>query len=74
MERLATVDIPYPRGGPTRRRARIAAVLGDRQEAVALLRRAYREGARYGLSFLFDPEYDSLRDYEPFLEFMRPKG
>lgn len=46
---LAAMDRPYLFGSNTAWRARIAAVLEDRDQAVALLRQAYREGQSFGL-------------------------
>jgi hypothetical protein len=61
-------------GGPTWRRARIAAALGDRDGAVRLLRQVL------GVSFPYDHwvteqflEDEPLRDYPPFQELIRPK-
>ena len=41
---LAVRKEPYLNGGHTRARARLAAILGDRDRAVALLRQALDEG------------------------------
>jgi len=71
---LARLDIPYLRGDHTAWRARIAAVLGGRDEAVQLLRRALSEGVGYGLWIHTDMDLESLRGYAPFEEMVRPKG
>ena len=67
---------PYWAGGSTYRRARIAALLGERERAVELLREALAEGAWlfFGLKAHTDIDLQPLRDYPPFQEFMRPKG
>jgi tetratricopeptide (TPR) repeat protein len=57
-------------------RASIAAVLGERTRAIQLLREAYREGSWW---FLYGgwhalPEFESLWDFLPYQEFMRPRG
>jgi DNA-binding SARP family transcriptional activator len=54
-------------------RARIAAVAGEEARAVEFLRQAFRMGwAYWWQQSQFD--YQSLRGYPPFEEFMRPKG
>ena len=59
-------------------RARIAALLGNRVEAVSHLKRAFDEGLLYGPSkhlwrqYRFD--FEGLADYEPYRELLRPKG
>lgn len=55
-------------------RACIAALLGDRERAVELLREAYARGLRYGVEEHRDMDLEPLRDYLPFQELMRPKG
>jgi tetratricopeptide (TPR) repeat protein len=54
--------------------ARIAAVLGDRQRAVDLLREAYGLGRGYDMYQLLEMDFESLRNYEPYIELIRPKG
>ncbi len=73
-EYLAGIDRPYTFGGPTLRRARIAAVLGEQERAVNLLRDAFTRGTNYGIGLHRDPELASLRNYPPFQELLRPKG
>lgn len=68
-------------------RARIAALLGEPQQAVTLLRAALEQGLPVfgSMPFLWmsrtdlhwahrDIDFESLRDYPPFQELMRPKG
>jgi tRNA A-37 threonylcarbamoyl transferase component Bud32/tetratricopeptide (TPR) repeat protein/TolB-like protein len=62
------------RGRATYARARLAALLGDRERAVALLRQAFDEGLHARESPHIDPDFESLRDYPPYQELMRPKG
>lgn len=71
---LGQVSGKYLRGDPSYYRARIAAVLGDRHGAVSLLQRAFAEGYRYNLGMHRDLDFESLRDYPPFEELLRPKG
>jgi hypothetical protein len=58
-------------------RARIAALLGDRDEAMALLRQVMdgMTPTSDQASWLHrDIDFESLHDYPPFRELMRPKG
>jgi DNA-binding SARP family transcriptional activator/tetratricopeptide (TPR) repeat protein len=73
---LAARRGPFVRGLPTYWRACIAARLGDRARAVALLIRADAEGLNlfYVQSYHADPSLESLRSYPPFEQFLRPKG
>jgi tetratricopeptide (TPR) repeat protein len=73
-EELAASDFPYINGYETLWRGRIASVLGDREEAMALLLEAHAQGRYFGWAWHRDPALESLRDYPPFQEFMRPKG
>ena len=61
-------------GHHTLGQAAIAARLGEREQAVALLRRAVTEGVRFGTALHSDPDLAVLEDYAPFREFMRPDG
>jgi tetratricopeptide (TPR) repeat protein len=70
---LALVRQPYIRGRHTLWRAQIAALLGDRSGAVRLLRQADAEGAVVALDLHRERDFESLRDYPPFQEFVRPK-
>lgn len=56
------------------RQARIAAVLGDREEALSLLRAAVAAGWSFSVYVHADPDLEPLRGYAPFEEFMQPKG
>ena len=75
---LLTIDGPYLQGFNTYWRSRIAAVLGDRERAVSLLREALAAGQRqfgasqYWIHAVMD--FESLVDYAPFQELVRPKG
>jgi predicted Zn-dependent protease len=73
-EQLAAVEEPYEFAYPTMWRARIAALLGDEQQAMALLTQALGEGAFQGLGMRHDMDLESLHEYPPFQELMRPKG
>jgi hypothetical protein len=65
---------PYVRGRHTLWRARIAALLGEQERAVALLREAFAQGQGYGTWVHADPDLRSLWAYGPFQELLRPKG
>ncbi len=73
-ETLRLLDDPHLFGGQTYRRACIAAVFGDRDEALALLRRAIAEGVGYGSYLHTEIDLESLWGYPPFEELMKPQG
>ena len=73
-DELAALDQPFGRGENTLWSSRIAALLGDRQQAVELLRSAINEGTYFGIWLHRDADFESLRDYPPFQELLRPKG
>ena len=53
--------------------ARLSAALGDRDRAVALLHAACDHGCGYFEDIHSDLEFDALRSYPPFREFLRPR-
>jgi tetratricopeptide (TPR) repeat protein len=67
----------YLHGEPTFERARLAAILGERDRALELYRQAldqayaFNQGG-YGI-FHPDPDFESLRSYPLFQELTRPK-
>jgi tetratricopeptide (TPR) repeat protein len=66
----------YLKGAHTFNRARLAAILGDRDRAVELYRLALDQGYALDQGGYFghaDPAFESLRDYPPFQELTRPK-
>ena len=79
--RLAASRRPYAFGRAALWRARIAALLGDRPTAVALLERAVGEGESMalpdrgvrGANFHTDPDLAGLRGYAPFEALMTPQ-
>jgi predicted Zn-dependent protease len=75
-EELKRIDRPYTFGAQTYWRARIAALLGMKEEAVELLRQSFAQGHYYftGVAIIQEADLDPLRDYAPFRELMKPKG
>jgi serine/threonine protein kinase/TolB-like protein len=82
-EELRRLDRPYLYGNHTFRSARIIALLGDKERAVALLREAVAQGSggseepdEYGYGFIYRHSMDlePLRGYPPFEELIKPKG
>jgi tetratricopeptide (TPR) repeat protein/TolB-like protein len=61
-------------GNASYARARLAALRGDRARAVALLRQAFERGLGGRMYLHLDPDFESLRDYPPYQELVRPKG
>ena len=72
-EKLRQIDRPYMFGRQTYWRARIAALLGEPEKAVNLLNESFAQGNRFGAYVHTTIDFESLRDYEPFIELMRPK-
>jgi tetratricopeptide (TPR) repeat protein len=73
-EQLAAMEGPYVWGLALAWQARIAAVLGDADEAVALLREAHEAGGSYGLWLHLDPDFALISGHPGFEELRRPKG
>lgn len=74
MDGWLTAHRAGSRGRATYARARLAALLGNRERAVALLHQAFDEGLLARSSSQIDPDFESLRDYPPYRELIRPKG
>jgi tetratricopeptide (TPR) repeat protein len=72
-DRLAARGGRYVYGRNTHWRARIAALMGDRDAAVRLLRQAFDEGMEIWDSMHAEPDFAAIRDYPPFRELLRPK-
>ena len=72
---LAKVERPFLRGAHQYHRARVLAVLGDREGAVRALEAAYAQGFGWsGPTMHRELAWESLRDYPPFMKLMEPKG
>jgi len=70
---LAAMKGPYLSGQPTLYRAEIAAILGKRDDAIALLRDAIAQGITPS-DVHNEPAFASLWGYSTFKELMRPQG
>jgi tetratricopeptide (TPR) repeat protein len=71
---LENTEVPYSMGGTSFWQARIAAVLGNKDQAMVFLRRAFSEGTEMSDWIHRDPLFRSLHDYPPFQELLQPKG
>jgi tRNA A-37 threonylcarbamoyl transferase component Bud32/tetratricopeptide (TPR) repeat protein len=71
---LADLDDQYLGGLNHAWRARIAAVMGEKDRAVDLLREGHAKGLEFWMPWHRDPDLMLLRGHPPFDEFMRPKG
>ena len=71
---LQEVRAPYMFGRQVYWRARIHALLGERDHAVDLLRDAFSRGFPYTPSLHADLAFAALRDFPPFQELIKPKG
>ena len=69
---LAQLDRPYLFGRHTYWQARIAAVLGEKEKAITLIKEALAQGRTY--SDLYNMDFESLKDYPPFVELKKPIG
>jgi hypothetical protein len=47
---------------------------GDREQAMVLLREAFTRGHAFSVGLHRDIDLESLHDYPPFVEFLRPRG
>ncbi len=73
-EWLKNLKQPYLRGEHTYYRACIAAILGNKDQAVILLKDSFLQGFTPGLDLHTNFEFESLWDYPPFQELLKPKG
>ena len=73
-EWLKSDTTPHMRALDSYEQARIAATLGDKDEAVSLLRESFDRGLDFAGNVFFDPAFESLWDYPPYTELMKPKG
>jgi serine/threonine protein kinase len=73
-EWLKNLKRPYLFGSHIWCRAYLAAVLGEKDQAVALLKESFLEGLMYNINLHTDIDFESLWDYPPFKELLKPKG
>jgi hypothetical protein len=66
------MTVPYDRGATTFERARIAVVLGQREQAMDLMRQSRAEGKRIN-EFHLASEFHPLLGYPPFDAFFAPR-
>jgi tetratricopeptide (TPR) repeat protein len=74
LNALQSVNQPEVQAQVTLWRARITALLGDKDGAMTLLRQAVSQGTRFGVRIHRDINFEPLWDYPPFQELVRPKG
>ena len=74
IARLQELRRPYLCGEHLYSCACIASLLGEREQAVTLLREAIAQGYSDYESLHCDMDLEPLRDYRPFQELLRPKG
>ncbi len=72
-EELQQIKRPYLFGYHTYCRACIASLLGERDQAVELLREAFAQGYAHGVYLHRDIDLEALREYPPFQELLWPK-
>jgi tetratricopeptide (TPR) repeat protein len=71
---LEKTDQKYLFGSHTYNRACIHALLGERDVAVKLLEESFEQGCRFDIHIHRDMDLETLRDYPPFQELLKPKG
>jgi tetratricopeptide (TPR) repeat protein len=72
--RLMADDRPWSFGAARLWAARVTAVKGDREGAIALLRQALREGHARRYLWHVEHDFDSLRDSPAFREMLQPRA
>ncbi len=73
-EALHTFDQEYLNHINTYFRARINALLGEREKAVSLLEEAFEQGMPFIIIIHRDLAFEPLQDYPPFQELLEPEG
>ena len=63
-----------PAGAIELRRAQLASLMGEREQAVELLRTAFARGLSMSTALHRHMDFEPLRGFAPFDELMRPKG
>lgn len=73
-EELRRPVLPHDRAQASYIRACIAAILGERRQAVDLLREAFTLGLHHGIHIHNNPDLESLTGDASFLDLVRPAG
>jgi len=71
---LEVTKVPYSFGGTSLWQAQIAATMGNKDQAMVFLRRAFSEGVRMGDWIHREPAFRSLIDHPPFQALLQPIG
>jgi tetratricopeptide (TPR) repeat protein len=71
---LEGMDIPYSFGSTSVWQAEIAAALGNKDQALAFLRRAFSEGTSMGDWIHRETGFRSMLDHPPFQDLLQPIG
>ncbi len=74
VDELKNIDREYLYGAHTYYCARIKALLGEKEEAVRLLEESFDQGRHFSTYVHRDIDLQVLRDYQPFIELLKPKG
>ena len=73
-EKLRNIDQEYLFGLHTYYRARINALLGEREKAVSLIEESFEQGRPFDIYIHRDLAFEPLQDYQPFQELLEPEG
>jgi tetratricopeptide (TPR) repeat protein len=73
-EKLKVFNRPFLFGSPSFFRACIASILGEREQAIALLREAFAQGLPFYISIHRNLDFEPLWNYAPFKEILKPKS
>lgn len=73
FKELESARRPYLLGEHIYLCARIASLLGEKDQAVLLLQNAFTQGLRYGAYLHHEMDFEPLGDYKPFQELIKPK-
>ena len=71
---LDGISVPYSFGNTTVWQARIAAALGNRDQAMVFLRRAFSEGTSRGGWIHREPAFRSMVDHPTIQDLLQPSG
>jgi serine/threonine protein kinase/tetratricopeptide (TPR) repeat protein len=72
FQMLESIDRPYVFGNNFMWCARIAAALGEKERAVRFLKASFESGTPIGIILHTDLHFESIRDYPPFQDLLRP--